>query len=111
MKRFLCALLVTGLLFLFAACGGDLRHTVVASPTATPTASSAATTSRDARSAPVAVSETYAKADVVEKTAGPTSTATPIDTPATADSSPVYFAGVLGLILLCSAGLLMLKRI
>ena len=38
-------------------------------------------------------------------------TATPAETPATGDFPVMYLAGVVGLILICSAGLLMLRKI
>jgi len=43
----------------------------------------------------------------------PSSTAAPsaADTPATGDFPVLYLAGIVGLILICSAGLLMLRKI
>ena len=106
MKRFLCAVVLTAFLFVLAACGGMGKNEAV--PTASPTSSSR-------NSAPVKVNETVANVQNVETTAqqsaAPSSTAAPIDTPATGDYPVVYLAGVLGLILLCSAGLLMLRKI
>lgn len=53
--------------------------------------------------------------DVVtaQSSASPTATAAPaqVETPATGDFPVVYLAGVVGLILICSAGLLMLRKI
>lgn len=114
MKRFLCAVAIIALLFVCAACGGGvISASTQPTPTATAAATSTATTSRNTHSS-VNVNETYAKSDVVESAAqstAPTSTVTAADTPSTGDFPVVYFAGVVGLILICSAGLLMLKKI
>ena len=77
--------------------------------TATPTSS----TSRTQKSEPVQVKENPAKVDVVGEQAAtaPTATAAPAQTPATGDFPVMYLAGVIGLILICSAGLLMLRKI
>ena len=110
MKRLIGAVLVAAMLVLFAACASNPVSTSSA-PTATaaPTTSS---TSRNVRSEPVAVSETYAKVDVVSGTTPkPAATAAPSDTPATGDFPLVYCVGALGLILVCSGGLLLLRRI
>ena len=112
MKRFLCVVLIAALMVFCAACGGDLLS---AEPeaTAAPTASS----SRNVRSEPVKVTETYANADNVtdskpaQDSAAAETQPSAVDTPETGDFPVVYFAGVLGLILICSAGLLMLRRI
>lgn len=112
MRRFVCAVFFAALLFLMAACsrggvGGEPQ------PTTAPTSS----TSRNVQAqSTVKVNETVANAQAVAsaaptQTAEPTSTAAPVDTPATGDFPVMYLAGVLGLILLCSAGLLMLRRI
>ena len=107
MKRFLCAVILTACLLVLAACGSAKKTE------AAPTASPAATSSRN--TSPVKVNETVANAQNVEtaaqQSAEPSSTAAPIDTPATGDYPIVYLAGVLGLILVCSAGLLMLRKI
>ena len=59
--------------------------------------------------------ETVAKVDVVtaQSSQTPSSTAQPVtaDTPATGDFPVLYLAGIVGLILICSAGLLMLRKI
>lgn len=112
LKRFLCVVLIAALMVFCAACGGDLLS---AEPeaTAAPTASS----SRNVRSEPVKVTETYANADNVtdskpaQDSAAAETQPSAVDTPETGDFPVVYFAGVLGLILICSAGLLMLRRI
>lgn len=109
LKRFLCVVLIAALMVFCAACGSDLLSNEPEA-TAAPTASS----SRNVRSEPVKVTETYANADNVTGTpsaAEPQTTETAVDTPETGDFPVVYFAGVLGLILVCSAGLLMLRRI
>lgn len=109
LKRFLCVVLIAALMVFCAACGSDLLSSEPEA-TAAPTASS----SRNVRSEPVKVTETYANADNVTDTpsaAEPQTTETAVDTPETGDFPVVYFAGVLGLILVCSAGLLMLRRI
>lgn len=114
-KRFLCAVLVTAVLFVLAACSSEILSSSTPSPTPSSSPTSSSTSRNVQHSAPVAVSETYAKADVVTDpapAATPSSTAAPVDTPSTGDnSSVIYFVGVLGLILVCSAGLWMLKRI
>ena len=77
---------------------------------------------RNIRSEPITVNSTVADADTVNnaQTAAPTtevteapaeSEAEEVDTPATGDFPVPYLAAVLGLILVCSAGLVMLKRI
>lgn len=113
MKRFLAAVFFTALLVMLAACG-MLRQNTSAAATATPTSS----TSRTARTEPVTVNQTVANADAVNGSQKVTGTApaattapTPIETPATGDFPLMYLVGVLGLILICSAGLLMLRRI
>ena len=65
------------------------------------------------KSEPVQVKENPAKVDVVGEQAAtaPTATAAPAQTPATGDFPVMYLAGVIGLILICSAGLLMLRKI
>lgn len=70
-------------------------------------------TSRTQKSEPVQVKENPAKVDVVGEQAAtaPTATAAPAQTPATGDFPVMYLAGVIGLILICSAGLLMLRKI
>ena len=85
MKRFLCAAFFMALVVLFAACGALNSSTAASAATATPTSS----TSRTQKSEPVQVKET----------------------PATGDFPVMYLAGVIGLILICSAGLLMLRKI
>lgn len=115
MKRFLCAVLVAAVLFVLAACSSEILSPSTPSPTPSSSPTSSSTSRNVQHSAPVAVSETYAKADVItdpSPAATPSSTAAPVDTPSTGDnSSVIYFVGVLGLILVCSAGLWMLKRI
>ena len=48
-----------------------------------------------------------------QNSATPTATAAPapVETPATGDFPVMYLVGVIGLILICSAGLLMLRKI
>lgn len=104
MKRVVGALLVAVLLILCVACGvpDSQQSTSTPSPTV-------AATSRDVHDEPVKVDETYAMADVTNPTAAPAATAAP--TPSTGDAPVIYIIGTVGLILFCSAGLLMLKRI
>ena len=110
MKRCLCAVLLVVMVLLFAACG---RSAASNAPTPPPV------TTSSRYSAPVKVNETIANAQTVDanttpkstQSAQPSSTAAPIDTPATGDFPVMYLAGVLGLIFLCSAGLLMLRKI
>ena len=100
------------------ACGSHAAVSADSIATAAPTASS----SRNIRSEPITVNSTVADADTVNnaQTAAPTtevteapaeSEAEEVDTPATGDFPVPYLAAVLGLILVCSAGLVMLKRI
>ena len=112
MKRFLCAVIVAALLLFCVACGSHAAVSADSIATAAPTASS----SRNIRSEPITVNSTVADADTVNnaQTAAPTpaeSEAEEVDTPATGDFPVPYLAAVLGLILVCSAGLVMLKRI
>lgn len=109
MKRFLCAAFFMALVVLFAACGALNSSTAASAATATPTSS----TSRTQKSEPVQVKENPAKVDVVGEQAAtaPTATAAPAQTPATGDFPVMYLAGVIWLILICSAGLLMLRKI
>ena len=101
LKRIVGALLVAVLLVLLVSCG--IRST---DPSAAPSPSpTVAATSRDARNEPVRVDETYANAQMTQPTAAPD------DTPATGDATFVYAVGTVGLIVFCSAGLLLLKRI
>lgn len=104
MKRVVGALLVAVLLVIFVACGVPTSTREVPSPSPT-----VAATSRDVHSEPVQVDETYANADVTQPSAAPSATAAP--TPATGDTPIFWVVGVVGLIVLCSAGLLLLKRI
>ena len=118
MKRFLCAVIVSALLLFCVACGSHAAASAESIATAAPTASS----SRNVRSEPITVNETVADADTVNnaQTPAPSAQATEapaesaaeeVDTPSTGDIPVPYLAAVLGLILLCSAGLVMLKRI
>ena len=113
MKRFLCAVIVAALLLFCVACGSHAAVSADSIATAAPTASSSRT---------ITVNSTVADADTVNnaQTAAPTtevteapaeSEAEEVDTPATGDFPVPYLAAVLGLILVCSAGLVMLKRI
>lgn len=118
LKRFLCAVIVAALLLFCVACGSHAAVSADSIATAAPTASS----SRNIRSEPITVNSTVADADTVNnaQTAAPTtevteapaeSEAEEVDTPATGDFPVPYLAAVLGLILVCSASLVMLKRI
>lgn len=110
MKRFICAVIFTVLVFALAACGGAAANSA-GQPTTAPTSS----TSRNQQ--PVKVNQTVANAEAVDAQSGqavqatPSSSAAPVDTPATSDFPVMYLAGSLGLIFLCSAGLLMLRKI
>ena len=111
MKRFLCAAFFIALVALLAASGMLNRADSAAQATATPTNS----TSRTQENETVTVHETSAKVDVVtaQSSQTPSSTAAPeqVSTPATGDFPVLYLAGIVGLILICSAGLLMLRKI
>lgn len=90
---------------LFVACGvPGMRQESAPAPSPT-----VAATSRDVRNEPVRVDETYAMADVTD--ASPTPAPSAVPTPATGDASLPYVVGTVGLILFCSAGLLLLKRV
>lgn len=113
LKRFLCALAVAALLILCVSCG---NRAAAASGQSVATAVPTESSSRNVRSEPVAVSETVANAGNVAGTQAPAAADTP-DTPDTAEQTPstgdipvAYIAAVLGLILICSAGLIVLKR-
>ncbi|MGN0976089.1 MAG: hypothetical protein ACI4OL_08790 [Gemmiger sp.] len=108
MKKLIGVILVAVMVTMFMVCNTSVLADSAPNVTATPVSS----TSRQTRSVPV--TETYAKTDVVDDTAS-SETAVPAelpaDTPATGDFPLVYVAGAVGLILICSAGLVMLRRI
>lgn len=107
MKKLIGAVLVAALIFLFVTCGSS-----VFADGSTDSAAPTSSASRTSRSETVSVTETYAKADVVGSPAPTAQVNTNgSDTPATGDFPVVYVAGAVGLILFCSAGLLMLKKI
>ena len=108
MKRFLCAVIVAALLLFCVACGSHAAVSADSIATAAPTASS----SRNIRSEPITVNNAQTAAPTTEVTEAPAENeAKEVDTPATGDFPVPYLAAVLGLILVCSAGLVMLKRI
>ena len=111
MKRFLCAAFFIALVALLAACGVLNKVSAPVQATATPTSS----TSRSQQNEPVTVEEAPATVDVVSARDAqkPQATAAPAQasTPATGDFPVLYLAGIVGLILICSAGLLMLRKI
>lgn len=111
MKRFFCAAFFIAVITLLAACGALNTTTAAAQATATPTSS----TSRAQKTpSTVKVNETAAKVEVVtvQNSATPESTTSAAaETPATGDFPVMYLVGVVGLILICSAGLLMLRKI
>ena len=98
MKRFFCAAFFVAVVALLAACGALNVNSAAAQATATPTSSTSRTQKSDF---------------TAQSSASPTATAAPaqVETPATGDFPVVYLAGVVGLILICSAGLLMLRKI
>ncbi len=113
MKRFLCCLLAVLALLLCTACweGNQNKENE--------TAQSAQTTTGSAQpvSDPVSVKENHANRDTVDSVRPAPSadasqtTPTPApDTPPTGDTPLAPLIGACGLILLCAAGLLMLKR-
>lgn len=112
MKRFMSVLLLAAMLLFCASCGAQAA-------------------SRRVHGAPVTVNETIANAETVggtatpapsadaqaaEATAAPTAEATAqaaeadVETPSTGEFPVLYLAAVLGLILLCSGGLMLLRR-
>ena len=112
MKRFFCAALFVAIVVLLAACGALNFSAATAQATATPTSSTSRTQKSDST---VKVNETAAKVEITtaQNSATPTATAAPapVETPATGDFPVMYLVGVIGLILICSAGLLMLRKI
>lgn len=110
MKRFLCAAVLIIAVVLFAACG-MMRGETSPMQTATPTSS----TSRSEKNDSVKVNETAAKVEIVTANGSqtPQATAAPeeVSTPETGDFPVFYLLGTAGLICICSAGLLMLRRI
>lgn len=110
LKRLVGALLIVMMLSMFAVCNTGVLAASTPNVTATPVSS----TSRGTRTEPVPVTENYAKTDVVEdgsSTQTPSPAEAAANTPATGDFPLVYVAGAVGLILICSAGLVMLRRI
>ena len=112
MKRFFCAAFFVAIVVLLAACGALNTSAAAAQATATPTSSTSRTQKSDST---VKVNETAAKVEITtaQSSATPTATAAPAPavTPATGDFPVMYLVGVVGLILICSAGLLMLRKI
>ena len=119
MKRFLCAVIVAALLLFCVACGSHAAVSADSIATAAPTASS----SRNIRSEPITVNSTVADADTVNnaQTAAPHcgSNRSSCGKRGRRGGYPRY-RGIFrcltwllcwGLILVCSAGLVMLKRI
>ena len=104
MKRLLCAVFFLCLVLFCAACSPRFLSTQ-GDPAGTPPPSAGPRL-------PVSVTESYASTETVAS-AAPTApqTAAPVATPATGDVPVTAFAGAAGLILICSAGLLMLRRI
>ena len=110
MKRFLCAAFFIALVALLAACGVLNKVSAPVQATATPTSS----TSRSQQNDTVTVKEAPATVDVVSAQDAQTPQAAApaqASTPATGDVPVLYRAGIVGLILICSAGLLMLRKI
>ena len=110
MKRFLCAAFFIALVALLAACGVLNKVSAPVQATATPTSS----TSRSQQNDTVTVKEAPATVDVVSAQDAQTPQAAApaqVSTPATGDFPVLYLAGIVGLILICSAGLLMLRKI
>lgn len=111
MRRFLCAAALIVVVVLFAACG-MIRGETAPLQSATPTG----TTSRSEKNDTVKVDETAAKVEIVTANGSctePQATAAPqeVETPETGDFPVMYLLGATGLICICSAGLLMLRRI
>lgn len=96
---------------LLAACGALNVNSAAAQATATPTSSTSRTQKSDFT---VKVNETAAKVcrhGAEQRQPHATAAPAQVETPATGDFPVVYLAGVVGLILICSAGLLMLRKI
>ena len=105
MKRILCGILALLAVFICAACSAAMQAPADQDKNTAPQSTAAA------GSGPVTVTETHANSDTVPVRPAPSAapTAAP-DTPATGEAPVVPLAGALGLILLCTAGLIMLKR-
>ena len=105
MKRILCGILALLAVFICAACSAAMQAPAAQDPDAVPQSTPAAD------SGPVTVTENHADRDTVPVRPAPsTAPAAVPDTPATGEVPLVPLAGALGLILLCAAGLVMLKR-
>ncbi len=97
-------MLALALVLLCAAC--SLRP--VAAPDGADSASAPQSTARP----PVTVQESYANTGTVaDSTPAPSPDASPVPTPPTGSAPLAAFVGAAGLILICSAGLLLLRRI
>lgn len=97
-------MLALGLVLLCAAC--SLR------PALAPDSDGETTAPQSTVRPPVSVTESYADTGTVTGAApAPSPTAAPVPTPQTGDAPLAAFVGAAGLILICSAGLLMLRRI
>lgn len=104
MKRILCAIAALLAVFICAACSAALQ---------TPDAPDQAAAPQNAAvvNGPVSVTENHADRDTVAVRPAPTAAPTePPETPATGDVPIVPLVGALGLVLICAAGLMMLKR-
>ena len=112
MKRFFCAAFFVVVVALLAACGALNTSSAAAQATATPTSYASRTQTSGSTGK---VNEAAAKVAVVaaqfSATTSATAAPTQTETPATGDFPVMYLAGVVGLILICSAGLLMLRKI
>lgn len=105
LKRWLCGVLALLLVLFVAACDAAGSSPAVATAAPPPPATAAP---RD----PIQITEQPADIQTVESAEPqPTASAAPVETPSTGELPLVPVVGAVGLILLCSAGLVMLRRI
>ena len=105
MKRCLCGVLALLLVLFVAAC--DAAGSTPAAATAAPPPAATAAP-RD----PIQITEQPADIQTVgTATPQPTAGTAPVETPSTGELPLVPLAGAVGLILICAAGLVMLRRI
>ena len=111
MKRFLCGILALLAVFICAACSAAMQTSD--EPAGQSTAAPAPQDAERAGSGPVSVNEAYADRDTVAVRPAPSAAPGEADqtpTPATGEVPVVPLVGAMGLILICAAGLVLLRR-
>ena len=109
MKRFLCGILALLAVFICAACSAAMQTSD--EPAGQSTAAPAP--QNVGGSGPVSVTEAHADRDTVAVRPAPSASPAEADqtpTPATGEVPVVPLVGAMGLILICTAGLVLLKR-